>query len=141
MTNYELRWTLVIAAILVVLVTLRANANDLQLMIQHEATHQGLDPKLALAVATVESGLDQGARGSHGEVGVFQLMPAYAKGNVYDAHANVREGVRQLIYWKNNCPVRDGINWVLCYNEGSRRPKFPHLFPYVKKVRAVYNVR
>lgn len=43
-----------------------------------EAQRQGVDPSLALEVAQRESGLNQAAIGSSGEIGVFQLMPATA---------------------------------------------------------------
>lgn len=42
------------------------------------AQGMGLDPRLALEVAIQESGLDQNARGSSGEIGIFQLMPQTA---------------------------------------------------------------
>ena len=50
-------------------------------LIQSLASSYGVPPSLALAVAIKESGpnLNQGAIGSSGEIGVFQLMPATAK--------------------------------------------------------------
>lgn len=68
-----------------------------------EAQRQGIDPALALEVAQVESSMNQNARGSHGEVGVFQLMPSTAAGlgvDPYDLAGNIQGGVsylRQLI--------------------------------------------
>src|SRR5262249_23222880 len=44
-----------------------------------EARRQGVDPQLALAVATQESGLNAGAVGDRGRaIGLFQLQPAAA---------------------------------------------------------------
>src|SRR4051794_987078 len=64
-----------------------------------EALRQGISPELALAVARRESGFNQGARGTSGEVGVFQLMPATAAGlrvDPYDLGDNIRGGVSYL---------------------------------------------
>lgn len=47
-------------------------------LIQSLAPQYGIPPSLFLAVAQKESGLNQGAIGSKGEIGLFQLMPATA---------------------------------------------------------------
>jgi soluble lytic murein transglycosylase-like protein len=47
-------------------------------LIQSLAPSYGIPPSLALAVAQQESGLNQAAIGTSGEIGVFQLMPATA---------------------------------------------------------------
>ncbi|MCZ2079022.1 MAG: lytic transglycosylase domain-containing protein [Bryobacterales bacterium] len=63
------------------------------------ALRNGIDPRLALAVASKESGLNQAARGSKGEIGVFQLMPGTAKDlgvNPLDLSQNIEGGVRYL---------------------------------------------
>ncbi len=68
-------------------------------LISAAAARYGVPPALALAVATKESGLNQAAIGSSGEVGVFQLMPGTAGDlgvNPYDLGQNVDGGVRYL---------------------------------------------
>jgi hypothetical protein len=105
-------------------------------IIAMEAITQGLDPAVAIAVARVESSLRPNARGKYGEVGLFQIMPQYATPASYTVEGNVRDGVSTLIYWREHCPVKSGIDWVSCYNQGARHPKYPHLLPYVKKVKA-----
>lgn len=63
------------------------------------AQRYGVSPALALAVARRESSFNQAARGSSGEVGVMQLMPATAAElgvNPYDLGANIDGGVRYL---------------------------------------------
>lgn len=53
--------------------------DQIQARIRGEATHQGVDPDLALAVATQESSLSPTARGDNGNsLGLFQLQPAAA---------------------------------------------------------------
>lgn len=68
-------------------------------LIQQTAAAYGVPPAIALAVATKESGLDQAAVGSSGEVGVFQLKPSTAADlNVdpYELAGNVTGGVKYL---------------------------------------------
>src|ERR1035437_4250656 len=63
------------------------------------ATAYGVDPSLALQVAQRESGLNQSAVGTSGEIGVFQLMPATAAGlgvNPANLTDNITGGVRYL---------------------------------------------
>ena len=73
--------------------------SSIQSAIIQAANNAGVDPSLAVAVAQQESGGDQSARGSSGEVGIFQLMPATAAGlgvNPYDATQNILGGVEYL---------------------------------------------
>lgn len=73
-----------------------ASPNILDLITQ-EAQSQGVPPNLAVAVATQESGINQGAVGSKGEIGVFQLMPSSFPGqNISDLNTNVSLGVGYL---------------------------------------------
>lgn len=63
------------------------------------AQRHGVDPKLAVEVGIAESGLDQNAHGSAGEIGVMQLMPATARElgvNPNNALENIEGGVRYL---------------------------------------------
>lgn len=64
-----------------------------------EAQRQGVDPNLAIEVATKESGLNQAAIGSSGEIGIFQLMPATAAGlgvDPTDPNQNIAGGISLL---------------------------------------------
>lgn len=68
-------------------------------VIAHEAQKSGLSPKLALAVANVESGMKSGATSPKGAMGLFQLMPDTAKGLGVDASdpvQNIRGGITYL---------------------------------------------
>lgn len=122
--------SIILVFILIMLVTINSHADYTTTIIQ-EATRQGIDPKLALAVAKVESNLNPEARGAIGEIGLFQIHPKYAIPAVYHPEGNIRYGIQQLVYWQKNCPVKE---FVICYNQGFRKPKYPQLHPYFKKV-------
>lgn len=111
---------------------------DVVEMIQAEAKRQHFDPEIAIAVATVESSLNQDAIGANGEIGIFQILPrTYPGANLFDLKTNIRLGIEHLKYWKRACPTVEGISFVNCYNSGFRKPRYPFLRPYVRKVAAV----
>lgn len=75
------------------------DAASVSAQIQAAAPSYGVPPSLALAVATKESGLNQAAVGSSGEIGVFQLMPGTAAQlgvNPSDLSANINGGLTYL---------------------------------------------
>lgn len=75
------------------------SAGEVAALIQAAAPSYGVPPSLALAVAQRESGLNQGARGSSGEIGVFQLMPGTAADlgvDPSDLAANIQGGLSYL---------------------------------------------
>jgi soluble lytic murein transglycosylase-like protein len=114
-------------------------ASSIENQIASEARKQGLDPRIAIAVATVESSLNPKAVGPKGELGLFQLHPKFFKS--VGTQENIRLGIKHLLYWKNNCPASAGYEFVNCYNQGKRSPRYPKLFPYYKKVSAALAVR
>jgi hypothetical protein len=72
---------------------------SIQTDIAAAASRYGVPPSLAVAVAQRESGFNQAARGTSGEVGVFQLMPGTAAQlgvNPSDLSQNIDGGVRYL---------------------------------------------
>jgi len=76
-----------------------ASISSIQSLITSIATLKGVPPSIALAVAQKESGFNQAAVGSSGEIGVMQLMPATAAGlgvDPSDLNQNVTGGVSLL---------------------------------------------
>ncbi len=74
-------------------------AVDIATLITQTANQYGVDPNIALAVAQRESQLNQNARGTSGEIGIFQLMPGTAAGLGVDPYSitdNIRGGVMYL---------------------------------------------
>lgn len=132
----------IVATILYIIVTIflhaiaahADNCDTVECLIALQAKEQGIPVEVALAVAKVESSLNQSAIGPFGEIGVFQIRPEYTTANIYDLKVNIKEGVRQLKHWKAHCPVQQGVAWVNCYNAGYRHPKYPMKRPYVQKV-------
>lgn len=131
--------TLVLLAIFIFSTCAKAGVVEL---IEAEAKAQHFDPAIAVAVATVESNLDQNVIGDKGEIGVFQILPrTYPGANLFDLKTNIHLGIEHLKYWKRACPTVEGISFVNCYNSGFRHPKYPFLRPYVRKVAAVIGRR
>jgi soluble lytic murein transglycosylase-like protein len=73
-------------------------------MIKSMAPSYGVPTWFALKIAKVESGYNPNARGSHGELGVFQMKCATARGIGYrgscsgllNAHTGVQYGLKHL---------------------------------------------
>ena len=83
---------------------------------------KGLPLRLAAAVVTVESGWRVHARGSSGERGLMQLMPATARmmgarGNLYNPRINMRAGTKYL-NWCYRRARKNVAATIGCYNRG-----------------------
>jgi soluble lytic murein transglycosylase-like protein len=109
--------------------------DDVEVLIAKEAIHQGVSVDLALAVARVESGMKHQVRGKRGEIGLFQIMPYHAKeAELLSIKGNIKIGVGLLKIALQKCNDMGEME-VICYNNGvNRRPKYPHLHPYYRKV-------
>lgn len=132
------KFLLAICAILLFLILCYSTCSKAGIveLIQIESKCQHFDPAIAIAVATVESSLNQNAVGQKGEVGVFQVLPRTVPPgtNLFDLKTNIYWGINHLKYWKRVCPTVEGISFVNCYNSGFRHPRYPFLRPYVRKV-------
>lgn len=100
----------------------------------------GLDPNISMAVAKVESQINPEAMGSLGELNIFQVRPefTYYSKTALKSNIGIMVGIQKLIEARDTCIHKNDINWLVCYNYGSenaKKVKFPHLFPYVKKVK------
>ncbi len=85
-------------------------------------TPRGLPVRLAAAVVTIESGWRVNARGSSGERGLMQLMPATARmmgarGNLYNPRVNMRAGTKYL-HWCYRRARGNVAATIGCYNRG-----------------------
>lgn len=103
----------------------------------------GIDPKVAVTVAIVESSLNPKAMGQAGEIGLFQIMPdivkrkGFTKRQMKDPMVNIYVGLQMLEDAKKHCSHKRGNTWLVCYNYGAKnalRVHHPSLWPYVKKV-------
>ncbi len=101
-----------------------------------------VEPKVALAVAAIESSFNANAVGRHGEIGLYQIMPDVGKKYGFTAKElkkpaiNIFMGLTLLQAAKNNCIHKKDLDYLVCYNYGvknARKVKHPNLFPYVKK--------
>lgn len=106
----------------------------------------GFDPNVAVAVATVESGLNPVAMGTKGEVGLFQVMPQYVKGfdkeQLLHPRINIMVGIIKLKEEREKCLHQKNIEYLVCYNYGrtnAKRVRYPEVFPYVMKVQKELN--
>lgn len=115
--------------------------DDLKLEIMFKAFNADLDPFLVLAIVEVESEFKQTARGSRGEVGLFQLRKKFHGGDRFLASMrnNIDAGINYLVHIKMKCERDYGSAWFVCYNHGpNKRVMIPKQFPYYKKVMNVY---
>lgn len=113
---------------------------DIQQIIIHEAVRHGVDPRIAVAVAKVESNMNPNAIGPKGEIGLFQVRPQfseYSASELKNVRINVLEGLRILSEAQEACAHKDKHHWLVCYNVGiygAKAIKFPAKFPYVVKI-------
>jgi soluble lytic murein transglycosylase-like protein len=125
----------------------QAMAKEYATLIYQFSTTYGLTPALVAAVIAVESGFNEAAVGSKGEVGLMQLRPKF-HGRYYSsilARAaylrvslhSISEGCRYLAAIKEVFePIYGDTRYLEHYNQGPSK----HLkrFPYTKKVMAYY---
>jgi len=95
-----------------------------------------IDPKVVKAIIKVESNWNPDAKGSSGELGLMQLMPATAKHfgvkNRLNPFQNVKGGIEYLAY----CKQKTGKAYLRCYNAGEAKTELAAAYKYEKKVLA-----
>jgi soluble lytic murein transglycosylase-like protein len=103
------------------------------------STIHGVDADLILSVIEVESGFNPRAVGKSGEVGLMQLHPKFFPDASFAIERNVLEGVAYLAIVREECPVRQGLKWVVCYNQGTRKAiKDANASRYYQKIVDAY---
>ena len=117
----------------------------IQDQIRDTAVRYGVDPAIALAVAQKESSFSQSARGTSGEVGIFQLMPETAgdlQVNPYDTFQNIEGGVSYLAQLYRQ--FGDWTKALAAYNGGpgnmARGTTPPVSWSYAKDVLGISQV-
>lgn len=110
--------------------------------IVHAALKHGVDPTLALAIAEVESGFNPRAKGSKGELGIYQLRPEF-HGKPKTTSQNITVAMEYLAKIKKDCYPKYGSAYFVCYNFGpNRRLKVaPSATDYYQKVFKAYSRR
>ena len=112
------------------------------------ASDYDIDPKLVLAVITVESGFNVHAKSPKNAQGLMQLIPETAQRfhvkNAFDPTDNIKGGLAYLqwllAYFKGNVPLV-----LAAYNAGERTvekyrgiPPYPETMDYVQKITRMY---
>lgn len=96
--------------------------------IADKAQKMGIDPRLAVALAFRESGLKPDAKGSKGEIGLMQVMPATAEGmgfSIEDLRNPSRNIDIGLTFLKQNLDkFGDPVLATAAYNAGPSHPFF-----------------
>ncbi len=122
---------------------------EIQRQLERVAVEIGVDPRLARAMAAVESGYDHKAVSPLGAIGVLQLMPRFfctdnevTPEMLFDPHINIRVGLTHmkalLVKFNENLDLS-----LAAYNAGARRvieaghavPPIEQTQNYVRKVK------
>jgi soluble lytic murein transglycosylase-like protein len=118
-------------------------ADGIHALVVETAKRHGVDPDLAVAVASAESDLDRNRNSPKGARGPMQLMPAtavrFGVANPCEPVANIDAGVRYLDLLLDE--FKNPILAIAAYNAGEDRiyqyggiPPFPETVSYVAKV-------
>lgn len=101
--------------------TLKPERQRVAALVSRYARDFGIDRRLALAIASVESNFDPMARSPKNARGVMQLIPETAKrfkvGNPYDAVESIRGGLAYL-RWLSDYFAGDLVRVIAAYNAG-----------------------
>jgi hypothetical protein len=127
---------------IIVLEPVHAETRDeIEQAITISAVEHGVDPRLAVAIAEVESRLQADAVGTLGELGLFQLRPEFHDVKPGATRENIDVATAYLAQLKRQCRAY-GDAYFVCFNYGpARKLKWPHKADYYLKVKAVQRRR
>jgi soluble lytic murein transglycosylase-like protein len=120
----------------------------IQMLVHKLAPRYNVDPKLALAIISVESGFNIRALSPKNAQGLMQLIPQTAERfrvkNAFDAEENIKGGLAYL-QWLLAFFRGDVTSVVAAYNAGEGAvekyrgiPPYPETRNYVRKVTSLY---
>lgn len=137
------KWTIAIISAMYIFQTCVVEASGItpaiQAAVNKAADKYDLDPNLILAVIEVESNFNPKALGRAGEVGLMQLHPKFFKNPPTNISKNIQLGARHLAYSRQHCPNQKGLEFLTCYNKGTKKAlRNPTLNRYYKKVTKAY---
>lgn len=125
-----------------------ADINTVKATIVKHAIEMGVDPAIALSIASVESGFKHETKSTNGAVGVFQLMPSTAKRmglNAYSLNDNIKGGI---MYYKAMYKMFGSTELALAaYNAGpgnvkrynNKVPPYAETRRFIAKIMTDYN--
>lgn len=114
----------------------KVSAESIDSQIKTIAIEHGVNPDLAVAIAEVESELNERAVGALGEIGLFQLRPEYHRVVKGNTRQNIEAAMAYLADLQRTCSSY-GDAYFVCFNYGTaRRLRYPKLYPYYLKVMA-----
>lgn len=100
-----------------------------------------IDPYLVMNVIRTESNYNKYAIGTHGEIGLMQLMPnsfpKYNKSQLFNIETNIKLGIKHLSEAKHNCKHQELNQFIICYNKGIKggnKVQYPHKDKYYQRV-------
>lgn len=130
----------------------RERAFDISRAVIVEANHHRMDPLFLLALIATESQFNIHARGTHGEIGLMQIMPKTAKWlaphaglsrqfNLEDPATNIRVGATYLAQLQGKFNGK-GLRFIAAYNMGSKNVRqlvAKHKEPKIYPTRVINN--
>jgi soluble lytic murein transglycosylase len=130
-----------------------SHAYDISKAVIVEANHHKMDPFFLLAVIKTESKFNVKAHGTHGEIGLMQILPKTARWmaaqaglssrhiNLEDPIVNIRIGATYFAHLRHKFEGK-GAHYVAAYNMGSknvRRLLAKNIEPHIYSGRVLGN--
>jgi soluble lytic murein transglycosylase len=129
-----------------------SRAFEIAYAIISEANHHQMDPLFLLAVIATESKFNLNARGTHGEIGLMQVMPSTAKWlapqaglpenfDLREPSVNIRLGATYFAHLRTSFKHKR-LRYISAYNMGGlnvRRLVSAHVEPQVYATRVLGN--